>query len=291
MRPSPLLLVLAVALALALATCAWLLVQNRDTSARYADATAAEQASRDSYSRTIDAIAEIQDSLDAITPRDSLLPLKPGSLATEEQLAGPNGQRALERIASLRASIARNRERIAALESDLRHSGSRVESLRRIVAGLQRDLTAKQASLDELVGQVASLQGQVTGLQTEVAQGRDSLLVRDAALEERRHELATVYYVVGTRAQLQRQGVIVMKGGVLGLGGTPVLTGQIPGDALQPLDTDQTEVLPLGSSRARVLTPQAPQSYELRLVDAQMQLHVTDREEFRKVRRLVVLTD
>lgn len=287
----PLTLVLAVALALALAASAWLFLRYRDTSARWAEASAAEQASRDSYGRTIDAIAEIQDSLDAITPRDSLLSLKPGSLATEEQLAGPNGRRALERIASVRASISRNRERIAALESDLRHSGSRVESLRRIVAGLQRDLTAKQASLDELVGQVESLRGQVTGLQTEVAQGRDSLLVRDAALEERRHELATVYYVIGTRAQLQRQGVIVMKGGVLGMGGTPVLTGQLPQDALQPLDTDQTQELPLGSPRARVLTPQAPQSYELRLAEGQMQLHVIDREEFRKVRRLVVLTD
>lgn len=282
--------ILAVAVVLLAAASAWLFVRYRDANGRYAEMREAEQASRDSYDRTLDAIAEIQDSLDAIAPRDSLVRLAPGSLVTEEQMAGPDGRRALERIASLRASIARSRARIARLEGELRHSGVRVEGMRRVIANLQRDLAGKQATLDEMVGQVASLRGQVTGLQTEVQHGRDSLLVREAALEERRHELATVHYVVGTRAQLLMQGAIVMKGGVLGLGGTPVPTGRVPAESLTPLDTDFSTVIATQAARARVLTPQPAGSYELRLVEGRMELHILDVAEFRKVRQLVILT-
>jgi hypothetical protein len=281
--------VLVVALVLALAACAWLFLRYRDTQRRYADMSAAEQSSRDSYSRTIDAIAEIQDSLDAIAPRDSLLAIAPGSLVTEQQMAGPNGQRALEQISSLRASIARNREKIRALEADLQHAGVRADGMRRVIGNMQRELAEKQASLDQLESQVQSLRGQVGSLQTEVQQGRDSLLVREAALEERRHELATVYYVVGTKDQLLKQGAIVMKGGVLGMGGTPVLTGQLPTESLTPLDTDVNTVITTTAAKARVLTPQAPKSYELRLVDGHIELHVLDAAEFRKVRQLVIM--
>jgi uncharacterized coiled-coil protein SlyX len=282
--------ILAIVLVLTLAASAWLFLRYRDTNARYLEMRAAEQSSRDSYSSTLDAIAEIQDSLDAIAPRDSMLRLKPGSLVTEEQMAGPNGQAALEQIATLRASIARSRERILALEENLKHSGVRVDGMRRVIANLQSDLAEKQASLDEMVAQVESLRGQVTGLQSEVQQGRDSLLVRDAALEERRHELATVYYVVGTKDQLLKQGAIVIKGGVLGIGGTPVLTGQLPPDALTPLDTDVLQVIPTTAAKARVLTPQPAASYELRLVDGHIELHILDASEFRKVRQVVILT-
>lgn len=287
---SPLAPILTIALVVALAACAWLFLRYRDAGERFADMQASEQASRDSYNRTLDAIAEIQDSLDAIAPRDSLLNVRPGSLVTEEQLAGPNAQRALERISSLRASIARNRARILRLEGELRQAGVRAQSMQRVIANLRRDLADKQASLDELVGKVTSLEGQVTGLQAEVQQGRDSLLLREAAIEDQRHELATVYYVVGTRRVLLRQGAVVMKGGFLGLGGTPVPSGKVPEEVLSPLDTDMETVIQTRAARARLLSPQPLSSYEFRAVEGLLELHILDPAEFRKVRQVIILT-
>lgn len=281
---------LAIALVVALAAAAWLFLRYRDSERRFTEMSAAEQSSRDSYSRTIDAIAEIQDSLDAIAPRESLLSITPGSLTTEQQMAGPNSERSLEQIASLRASIDRNRERIRKLEADLEHSGVRAEGMKRMIGNLQRDLSDKQAALDQLAGQVDSLHVQVGSLQTAVQQGRDSLLLRDAALEERRHELATVYYIVGTKSELLKQGAIAMKGGVLGMGGTPIVTGALPQESLKPLDTDETTELATTAKKARVLTPQAPSSFEMKLVDGHMDLHILDAAEFRKVRQLVILS-
>jgi hypothetical protein len=44
------------------------------------------------------------------------------------------------------------------------------------------------------------------------------------------------------------------------------------------------------SAKARVITPQPADSYELRLVDGKMELHILNPAEFRKVRQLVIVT-
>ena len=279
---------LVVALLLVTGFSGWLYLQNRNEKLAYQDLSASEEQSRQNYNKTLDAIAAIQDSLDAITPRDESL--KSGSLATEQDMAGPNQQQALERIATLRASIERNREKIRQLEASLAKSGERNKALGRMLANLQRTLADRQASLDQLSAQVDTLQGQVGSLQTEVAQNRDTLMARDAAIEDRRRELATVYYVVGTKKELSQQGAVVSKGGVLGMGKTLTPSPNLPAGALTPLDTDVSTVVPTAAKKAQVLTPQPASSYELRLVDGHIELHILDAAQFRKVRQLVIVT-
>lgn len=279
---------LAVALVLLGGLSAWLLVQSHNSKLAYQDLSAAEESSRQSYNRTLDAIAEIQDSLDVITPRDSSFQVVPGSLAAEQEMAGPDGRKALERIATLRASIERSRERIQRLETKLQSEGARVGSLRRMVANLNRTLEERQHTLDDMSARVEALQGQVGTLETEVQQKNETIVAKDNSLEDRRRELATVYYVVGTKQELTQQGAVVATGGVLGMGKTLLPTGK-SGMGL-PLDTDVATVVRTDAAKARVVTPQPAGSYELRLVDGRMELHILNPEEFRKVRQLVIVT-
>ncbi len=278
------------AVVLLAALSAWLFVQNRDAGSRYRELSVAETASRESYNRTLDAIAEIQDSLDVITPRDSAFGVIPGTLAAEQEMAGPNSRRALERIATLRASIQRSRDRIQRLESDLKRSGSRVGALNKMIANLNRNLADRQHTLDEMSARVQELQGTVTTLETTVQETRDTLVARDASLEESRRANATVYCIVGTKQELEKQGAVVAKGGILGLGKTLLPTGHVPEGAGLALDTDVSTVVPTNAAKARVLTPQPLASYELKLVDGRMELHILDPEQFRKVRQLVIVT-
>ena len=72
------------------------------------------------------------------------------------------------------------------------------------------------------------------------------------------------------------------------LGRLLVERGLLP--AFTPLDTDQQTVLPIPAAKARVLSAQPPTSYELKLVEGKVELHIIDPTEFRKVRQLVILT-
>lgn len=238
-------------------------------------AEVAERATQEQYAQAISEIAEIQDSLATIMPEGEKLPAG-SSYSQERALGGPNSQEILERIASVRAGLQRGKERIAKLEADLEATGQRLGGLQKLVAGLRRSVKEKEEQLATLT--------------TQLAQVQDTLRVHDEILVQKQQQLATVYFVAGPKSELMKSGVIEARGGVLGIGKTLKPSAKAPEALFSVLNTDQEVVLPLDAKKAQVVTAQPLSSYELRLVDGRMQLHILDPEEFRKVRQLVIVT-
>jgi len=289
MRKPVSILLAVVILLLAGATTA-LFMKYRTTNAQYVDMKAAEETARNRYAETINAIAEIQDSLNAISVGETNLKTQNQSLAAERSVSNPNGQEALDRIAQLRASIARSKDRINQLESSLHSNGIKIAGLEKMVKNLKSSVSDKEAQVAALSTQVDSLTTQVNTLATTVQETKDTLTVRDQTIEDRRRELATVYVAVGTKKQLKDQGVLTAKGGVLGVGKTLKPTGTVRDDFMA-VDTDQQTIVPIDAKKAQVVTAQPPGSYELRkLSDGKYELHILDPVQFRKVRSLVIVT-
>ena len=186
----------------------------------------------------------------------------------------------------LSASIQRTKEKISELESKIRKSGVKIASLQRMVTGLKRSVAEKQEQVATLTEQVNSLQTKVTGLETTVQQDQ-------VTIEEKRRELATIYVAVGTKKELENNGLIVAKGGVLGLGKTVHLTGRYEQGVFTALDTDQESVVRAPGAKVdkvRVLSPQPKTSYELITTGDVVELRILDPKEFRKVKHLVIMT-
>jgi uncharacterized protein (UPF0335 family) len=267
-----------------------LYMQNQHTQEQLAATKMSESQVQDRYDRTIDAIAEIQDSLDAIAVGPEGRAMFEGKTEAERRMSGPNRQDALDRIAALRTSIAQNKERIQELEANVKKSGVQVKSLNRLIASLKRNVTEKEDEIAILNTRVEALNTQVTTLTTTVAEREDTLRTRDTQLEEKRREMATVYYVVGDKDRLKDSGVIESKGGVLGVGKTITPSRTPDMAAFQPLDTDQETVIRTPTAKARLISAQPAGSYELQLVNGQMELHITNPTEFRKVKQVVILS-
>lgn len=263
-----------------------LFTKYSQTSTQLTETKAAEETARANYASAFNAIAEIQDSLSAITFREGNIRMVPNALQAEQKLSEPSRREALESIALLSASIERTKEKISELEGNLRKSGVRIASLQRMVKNLKNSLTEKQEQVATLTEQVNSLQTRVTGLETTVQQDQ-------VAIEEKRRELATIYVAVGTKKELEDKGLIVAKGGVLGMGKTVQLTGRYDQTLFTSLDTDQESVVRAPAAKVdkvRVLSPQPTTSYELRTTGDVVELHILDPREFRKVRHLVIMT-
>jgi cell division septum initiation protein DivIVA len=287
----PLQMLLAVAVLLLGGATIFLYSQYQKSQSSNASLQTSNRDTQDQYAQTINAIAEIQDSLSAIATGDKSMPFEPSNLHSERRMAAPNGQEALERIGLLRASIDRNKKRIERLESELHHSGLKVSGLQKMVASLRKTTTEKEQQIAELSAQVGTLQTQVSGLSTQVAQVQDTVRVRDAVLQDRQHELATVYWVADTKQALSRSGLIEARGGLLGIGKTLKPSARTTdGSVFRTLDTDEQTVLQLPTAKAQVLTAQPLSSYELRLVNGKMELHILSPQDFRKVRQLVIVT-
>jgi len=276
-----------------LAASGALFMKYRKTTSEYTDLKAAEEASQTRYAQTIDAIAEIQDSLNAISVGDTSVQMISRDLAAEQKLGKPNGQEAMDRIAVLRSVVLRSKERIRNLESSLKVSGNKMKGLQKMLAGLKKSVAEKEGLIAQLTDQVNGLQTQVTGLTTQVEESQVAITERDSTLEERRKELATVFVAVGTKKELESQGVIVAKGGVLGLGKSFRPANAATQTAFTPLDTDQETVIRTPATKVektKVLSAQPAGSYELVTVDGHVELHILDPKEFRKIRQLVILT-
>ena len=82
----------------------------------------------------------------------------------------------------------------------------RLTSTEKMVARLRTNLAEKET-------QVAALTTQVHTLENEVQ-------VQAADIETKRRELGTIYYTIGTKKDLTDAGLVVAKGGVLGIGKT-----------------------------------------------------------------------
>jgi hypothetical protein len=272
------------------AASAYLFVQYRKTSSDFTDMKAEKESTQTRYSQTIDAIAEIQDSLNAISVGDTNVQMLSKDLQAEQKLTGPDSREALDRIATLRASILRNKERIHQLEGSLKTSGIKIAGLQKMIGNLKQSVTEKEAMVAELSGRVDSLQTQVAGLATQVQENQETISQKDQAIEDKRRELATVYYIVGSKHDLKASGIVVAKGGLFGIGKTIEPIAARTDSGFVALDTDQETVVSIPAKRAQVVSDQPPTSYELKPENGTMVLRILDPVEFRKVKQLVILT-
>src|SRR5262245_47600519 len=248
--------------------------------ADYASMQAAEETARNRYANTIDAIAEIQDSLNAIAVGDANVQMKGDS---EKEISSPNQQEALDRIAQLRAGIERSKRRINQLESSLKKSGIKVAGLQKMVAGLKQSIEEKEQL-------VAELSTKVDGLTTQVASLETTVQDNTVTIESNRKEMATIFVAVGSKKDLTEAGILEAKGGVLGMGKTLKPTGKFDQMSFVEVDTDQQTTVAIPAAKAQVVTPQSPSSYELTPVEGKLELRILDPKEFRKIKQLVIVT-
>jgi hypothetical protein len=263
----------------------------RRETARLIVSQQAEEAVRTQFGEALQSIAEIQDSLTAMVPQEaSLLRMQQGA-EMSNRTTQTQKERMLSTIADLKTSIRNTRDRIQKLETDLKGSQGEVAGLKRIVANLRNSIVEKEAMIARLTGKVDSLQVAVTGLKADVRRGEETIAGQTQVIEQKRQEIGTVYYVVGTKKDLKAKGIIVDKGGVLGIGKSEILTGAMQQGDFTAIDTDsRTEILIQGK-KPQVLSAQTKSSYELRIGATESALRILDPGEFRRVKYVVIMVE
>lgn len=163
-----------------------------------------------------------------------------------------------DRVNEAESRLAASRQRVAALSGD--NSG-----LKKQLAQYDSTITAFKSMIENQKAEIASLTTQVNALQGEnvaLKTDKEQLTTEKVALTTEKAALTTerntVYYVIGTKDQLRKNGIIVKRGGLLGIGAT-----DIPATSLNPASftsIDKTQVssitLPSPDKTYRVLSRQ-----------------------------------
>jgi predicted nucleic acid-binding Zn-ribbon protein len=254
----------------------------------FAQATANQEQMRQRYENAVGEIVAIQDSLNAIvlgedqvsTARNDVEVNEPGTLHDNVQA----------RLAELKGAIERTKDRIEELDHRLKRSGVKIAGMEKMIANLKQSVSEKEVRISELNGQVDTLQTRVTGLTTDVETKQAELQAKQDELMARQQELATIFYTMGTKKELSKSGVLESKGGVLGLGKSPKLTGHYDQSRFTALNTDQENTIRIPYEKAQVLSAQPAGSYSITPVSKESaELHILNAAEFRKVKHLVIV--
>lgn len=253
----------------------------------------ASRASGDSLRTHFDAalvsIAEIQDSLTAILPSESAVLDMSQDVERSGQLTATRKDQVLRSISDLNASIQKSKEMIRQMEENLKGRDVQIASLERVVANLKKTVADREQMIASLADRVDNLQVEVAGLKTDVETGKQHIAQQEEVIETKRREISTVYYMVSEKKMLKELGVIRESGGVIGFGKTARLSGQFPEGAFSAVDTDVQTTIPLSGKKPVVLSGQSSTSYQIVPINAEVsELRITNPEEFRKVRYLVV---
>ena len=241
--------------------------------------------------RALGAIADIQDSLNAIARESSPMRVRAEG---REPLSGTMEQRkreALARIAALDERIRHDKARLQELEAGLRKGGIRDAGLQRTIGALKQSVAREEGMVARLNDQVRVMATKVATLETEVQQNNETIRARETTIEEKRRELATVYYVIGTKQELIRAGVVVSDGGVLGLGRSLQVSSHLSETGFTLLDTDRESAIRIPAKKAIVLSAQPAGSYALSSSGDHLTLVITDPREFRKAKHVVIRVD
>lgn len=249
----------------------------------YARMTAQEQETQTRYTAAINEIAAIQDSLNSIAFGEDAAKLLPAQLQSEGTMSATMHDQVLTQIATIKAGLERTKTRIQDLDSRLKKNGIRLAGMQRMIDNLKQNVAQKEEQVALLDSQVASLQTQVAGLSSDVE-------TKQHDLDDKQREIATIYYTMGTKKDLMNSGVVVSKGGVLGLGKTLKPSGQFDEANFTALNTDQETVIHIPAKEAQILSPQPLASYALEATaNNATDLRILDPKEFRKIKHLVIL--
>jgi septal ring factor EnvC (AmiA/AmiB activator) len=234
--------------------------------------------------------AEIQQGLDALEKELGLITNgNEFPAGTPEELKARN----LNTLASIRAKIADYKKQITDLEGKLSSSKGQLAGIQSIVDKLKKSVADKEKIVSELEGRVGTL---TTTLETERQTALAEINQREAQIKDKETIIANqniesnrLYYVVGTRKQLLDNGIISRKGGILGIGKVSTVkdVDLAKFSEFNLLDTKQI-TFPATKKGYSVLSNHVAASYEVTRNGDEYVLLVTDSEQFRKQKVLVI---
>jgi uncharacterized coiled-coil protein SlyX len=193
----------------------------------------------------------------------------------------------LTRIDAINEVLKTNAEKIAALEKKAAQHRKQYASLNAMVENLKKTVTEREQS-------IAALETKVKNLEGEISQKAALITERDAVIDQKEKEIATVYYVVGTREELEAKGIIKDEGGFLwGLvGSTTTLASGFDPATFTPIDRYHRESFRVDGEIKEIVPRRDEKFYRAESMEgAESILTVADRDHFWQDKYLVILVD
>ena len=206
-------------------------------------------------------------------------------------------------IADIYIALDQNKTSIARLEKRLAAEKAK-NDFTKVVVVMRKTLLEKEEEIQRLEKEIADLQLQVNNLKEAVAYkenllaSKDTMLARNEEkirlqqelLNEKDKQLTRVYLIKGTTKELMKAGVVVKKGGILGLGAVKMMGQKVPSTNLLVLNAKTDKMVKIGPyTKRRVISNHPPDSYFFVARDGQLYLKISYPDRFWSLSRYLVI--
>ena len=193
----------------------------------------------------------------------------------------------LDNISSIGMTLKENQKKIANLQVRAKKLGTQIAGLNTVIENLKLTITEREVS-------IAALEARVSGLETDVAAKTQVINEKEAAIVQHVNTLNTAYYIIGTRDELEKKGIINDEGGFLWglLGSTTVMTGNIDPSVFTPVDVRKDRTIEVVGKIDAILPARSQGLFTMVNNDnAKSTLTINDANKFWLEKYLVIVVD
>lgn len=206
-------------------------------------------------------------------------------------------------IADIYIALDQNESAIQILERRLAAEKSR-NDFAKVVVVLRKSLKEKVEEIQKLEKEISDLRLQVNNLKEAIAfkesllATKDTLLAQNEAkirnqqalLSEKEQQLNRAYLIKGTTKELIKAGIVIRKGGILGLGAVKVMGQKVPATNLQVVNAKTDKMVLIGPyTKRRVISNHPSDSYFFVARDGQLYIKISYPDRFWSLSKYLVI--
>lgn len=225
------------------------------------------------------ALNEIEENLNTIKEREKIVRITSTSFENQNT----KQEQIVADINMIGQLLLENKNKIASLNKKLKEAGIKSAELEKIIESLNKKLEEKDNEIAKLKEELTIANAALEKLFVEYNQ-------RLEELEDKTGKLNTAYYVIGTKKELLKNGIISKEGGFIGIGKTNKLKNDFNKDYFTKIDVTTTLSIPLIAKKATIITSHPSGSYKIEgTKDKAEKLIILNPEDFWSASKYLVI--
>lgn len=204
-----------------------------------------------------DVLNEIESNLSEISSRYSQVS------TLRQQNPERNRGQITDQLAGIEALLAKNKEKIASLNSKISSLGQENSKLQEFIDQLNKRVEDQEQQINNLMGELAISKNTIQELSENVSELTASNQEKDDYIAYQTEEANKAYYIVGTYSELKELGIVNKSGGFIGIGKKQQASENMDVSHFQTIDRTKVTTITVNQRKAQIISKHPEGSYEL----------------------------
>lgn len=229
----------------------------------------------------------VQRNLALISDREISIQMKSGELQMSEDARDA----VTKDIQAINNLLDQNKKTISSLNRKLSNYGAEMSGFEKLIGQLEEDIKTKEEQINFMKENLTAANFTIEILNEMLDSAEFRNEIQTNMLELTVGDLYTAHYAVGAYKELERNGVLVKDGSILGIAGSKQLRKDFNKEYFEKIDALEMRSIPLNSNKAEVITNHPTNSYSIEGEESKV-LTISDVDRFwSSSKYLVVVTD